>query len=75
MANQAGSKEREDILRDAARQQFVSDLSLMRERAVRLGFYATAHRLDRPIRMVGFELSGEIEACEQYEQDLEKATR
>lgn len=55
------------------RQQFASDLQLMKNRAMQLGLYATGHRLDFPIRMVGFEIAGDIEACERYEADLERA--
>ena len=57
------------------REKFVSDLSLMKERAVRLGFYATAQRLDYPIRMVGFEMSGDVDDCLKYEKDLERLVK
>ena len=49
------------------RQQFASDLALMKERAMRLGLYATGQRMDYPIRMVGFEMAGDIESCAKYE--------
>jgi hypothetical protein len=52
------------------KQQFASDLQLMKHRAITLGLYATGQRMDYPIRMVGFEISGHIEQCEKYEADI-----
>lgn len=53
--------------RPDTREQFAADLSLMRDRAMRLGLYLTMHRLDAPIRMLGFEIAGDVDACERYE--------
>lgn len=55
------------------RQKFASDLELMKVRAMELGLYATCHRLDYPIRMVGFEIAGDVLACTEYEATLKKA--
>ena len=53
--------------------QFASDLQLMKNRAHKIGLHATAQRLDYPIRMVGFEMAGDIESCLKYEEALENA--
>jgi hypothetical protein len=55
------------------RKQFASDLQLMKHRAMNLGLYATGQRLDCPIRMVGFEIAGDVQSCIDYENDLEAA--
>ena len=57
------------------KQKFASDLALMKERAMRLGLYATGQRMDYPIRMVGFEIAGDIEACTKYEAALASVSR
>lgn len=53
------------------RKDFVSRLQLMKEEAGRLGLYATLQRFDYPLRMAGFEIAGDIEACLKYEKALE----
>jgi hypothetical protein len=58
-----------------SKQQFAIDLSLMKERAMRLGLYATGQRMDVPIRMVGFEISGDVLACERYEADFKRVEK
>jgi len=59
---------------DAIQKQkdFARRLALMKEEAGRLGLYATMQRFDWPLRMVGFEMAGDIKACFRYEkaQDL-----
>jgi hypothetical protein len=57
------------------REQFASDLQLMKHRAMNLGLYATGQRLDYPIRMAGFEMAGNTEACLKYEASLSEAER
>jgi len=54
------------------RTQFAVDLQNMKLRAMNLGLYATAKRMDYPIRMVGFEMSGNVEDCAAYESGLDK---
>lgn len=49
------------------RREFASDLQLMRHRALQLGLYITALRIDPAVRMVAFEIAGDIAACEKYE--------
>jgi Flp pilus assembly protein TadB len=50
------------------RREFASALSLMKHRAIAIGLHATGERLDPAIRMAGFELAGDIEACLRYEK-------
>jgi hypothetical protein len=47
--------------------KFCSDLTLMKHRAMELGLYETMHRLDSAIRMAGFEVSGDRDACRKHE--------
>jgi hypothetical protein len=45
----------------------------MKHRAMTLGLYATGQRMDHAICMVGFEIAGDVEACERYESDVKKS--
>jgi hypothetical protein len=56
-------------------QEFASRLALMKVEAGKLGLHATMQRLDIPLRMVGFEMSGDTEACVQYEAALKAAEK
>jgi len=55
--------------------QFASDLALMKERAFRIGLYATGQLMEKPLRMVGYELAGTPELYEQMETSYAKASR
>jgi hypothetical protein len=52
--------------------EFASRLSLMREEAGRLGLYATMQLLADPLRMVGFEISGDIMAGSRHIKEVNK---
>jgi hypothetical protein len=55
--------------------EFASRLMLMKEEAGRLGLFATMQRMDVPLRMIGFEMAGDILACERYEKTIKKSER
>jgi hypothetical protein len=55
--------------------KFASDLQLMKHRAVTLGLYETAQRMDLAVRMVGFEISGDTDSCRAYEAQQKDLTR
>jgi len=57
------------------REQFASDLALMKYRAGQLGLWRTMHRLEPAVTMVGFEMAGTPEACDKLEAARKKAER
>jgi hypothetical protein len=69
MTIQAGSPAHKQLV------QFASDLQLMKHRAVTLGLYETAQRMDSAVRMVGFEISGDTDSCRSYEAQQKGLTR
>ena len=52
---------------------FASALSLIKHRAGELGLYLTMQRLDPAVRMCGFEISGDPEACYRHEAATDRA--
>jgi hypothetical protein len=60
---------------ERARADFANRLSLMKEEAARLGLFATMQRLDVPLRMVGFEIAGDLTACTRYEAALKSVEK
>ena len=55
------------------RADFASDLAILKARAGMLGLFLTMHRMDFPLRMVGFEISAE--ACWRYEAATARRAR
>lgn len=51
---------------------FAAELVTLKERLIRAGLYATAQRMEPAIRMVGFELAGDVGACLKHEAAAHK---
>jgi hypothetical protein len=52
---------------------FASALSLLKHRAGELGLYLTMQRLEPAVRMVGFEIAGDPDACYRHEAAADRA--
>lgn len=68
MRRRGVSKALKKDLNDAARQQFVSELQELWDRAHRIGLHATAHSLHTAIQVVGYEIAGDAKAIEKINE-------
>ena len=49
---------------------FASELTLIKDKAMRLGLYRTAHLLEIPIKEIGWEMQGEF--APEYEKEAQQ---
>jgi hypothetical protein len=52
---------------------FAAELSRLKHQAGELGLWLTMRRLEPALRMVGFEISGDPEACYRHEAAADRA--